>query len=70
MTRQVVDILQNRSHRYSNHNSNIKYVDLIIKCINFESIHYFININVVSSFIIFMILILFFYQSCIISLSQ
>ena len=38
---------------YSSHNSNIKYVDLIIKCIGFESFHYAINLKVVSSFMIF-----------------
>ena len=37
---------------YSNHNSNIKCVGLIIKCIGFKSIHYAINLNVVSSSII------------------
>ena len=30
------------------YNSNIKCVGLIIKCIDFESIHYAINFNVLS----------------------
>ena len=38
---------------YSSHNSNIKCVDSIIKCIGFESFHYVINLDVVSSFMIF-----------------
>ena len=38
---------------YSSHNSNIKYVGSNIKCIGFESIHYAINFDVVSSFMIF-----------------
>ena len=42
----VVSILQNLSHRYSSHNSNIKCVDSTIKCIGFESFHYVINLDV------------------------
>ena len=38
---------------YSCHNNNIKYVGSIIKCIDFESIHYTINLDVVSFFMIF-----------------
>ena len=38
---------------YSNHNSNIKCVDLIIKCISFESFSYVINLDVVSYFVVF-----------------
>ena len=38
---------------YSNHNSNIKCVDSTIKCIGFESFHYAINLDVVSSFMVF-----------------
>ena len=38
---------------YSSHNNNIKYVDLIIKYIGFKLFHYTINLNVVSSFMIF-----------------
>ena len=38
---------------YSNHNSNIKCIDSTIKCIGFESFHYAINLDVVSSFIVF-----------------
>ena len=40
---------------YFSHNSNIKYVDSIIKCICFESFHYIINLNIVSSFVVFSI---------------
>ena len=39
--------------RFSSHNSNIKCVDSTIKCIGFESFYYIINLDVVSSFIIF-----------------
>ena len=49
----VVNMLQNRSHRYFSHKSNIKNIDSIIKYIGFESIHYVINLDVVSSFMIF-----------------
>ena len=52
----IVNMLHNLSHRYSNHNSNIKYVGLTIKYIDsldYESIHYIISLNVVSSFMIF-----------------
>ena len=42
----VIGMLQNLSQMYSSHNNNIK-------CIGFESFHYFINLNVVSSFMIF-----------------
>ena len=38
-----------QSQRYSNHNSNIKCIDSTIKCIGFESFHYAINLDVVSS---------------------
>ena len=39
---------------YSSRNSNIKCVGLIIKCMDFESIHYTIyNLDAVSSFIVF-----------------
>ena len=43
---QIVSMLQNWSQRYSSHNSNIK-------CTHFESFHYTINLDVVSSFMIF-----------------
>ena len=46
-------MLYNLSYRYYSHNSNIKYVNLTIKCIDFESFYYAINLNVVSSFIVF-----------------
>ena len=38
---------------YYNHNSNIKCIDSTIKCIDFESFHYVISIDVVSSFMVF-----------------
>ena len=38
---------------YYSHSSNIKYVSSIIKCISFELVHYVINLDVVSSFIVF-----------------
>ena len=38
---------------YSSHNSNIKYVDPTIKCIDFKSFHYTINLDFVSSFVVF-----------------
>ena len=38
---------------YYSHNSNIKCVGLTDKCIGFESIHYAINHDIVSSFIVF-----------------
>ena len=46
-------MLQNLSQRYFSHNSNIKYVDSTIKYIGFESFHYVINLNDVSSFVVF-----------------
>ena len=38
---------------YYSHNSNVKCVDLIIKCIYFESFRYVINLNIILSFMIF-----------------
>ena len=32
---------------------NIKYIDLTIKCIGFESFHYTINLNIASYFMVF-----------------
>ena len=49
----VIGMLYNYSKIYSNHNSNIKYVDLIIKYINFKSFHYVINLYVILSFMVF-----------------
>ena len=49
----VINMLQNYNHRYFNHNINIKCIDLIIKCIGLEPIHYVINLYVVSSSMIF-----------------
>ena len=49
----IVNMIQNWSYKYYSHNSNIKYVDTIIKCIDFESILYPINLDTVSSSMIF-----------------
>ena len=49
----VVNMLQNLSHRCYIHNSNIKYIGSPIKCIGFEPIHYNINLDVVSSSMVF-----------------
>ena len=38
---------------YFSHSSNIKCVDSTIKCIGFESFRYVINLDVVSSFVVF-----------------
>ena len=53
---------------YSSH-SNIKCTSSAIKCIGFESIHYVINLDVVSSLLILAILIICFYRF-IVSLNQ
>ena len=50
----VANMLQNLSHMYYSHNSNIKFVNSSIKCVGFESIHYAINPDDdVSSFLVF-----------------
>ena len=49
----VISMLQNLSHIYYIHNSNIKSEDLMIKYIGFKSFHYAINLDVVSSFMVF-----------------
>ena len=49
----VINILQNLSYMYSSHNNNIKCVGLTIKHVGFESIHYAINLDIVSSFMVF-----------------
>ena len=41
------------NYRYYSHNSNIKYTCSTIKYIEFNPIHYIINLNIVSSFMIF-----------------
>ena len=46
-------MLQNLSHSYYSHNSNFKCVDLTIKCISSELIDYAINLDVVSSYVVF-----------------
>ena len=45
----TINMLQNLSHMYFSHNS----IGSNIKCIDFESIHYVINLDVVSSFMVF-----------------
>ena len=52
-TSMVINILHNRNHKYSSYNNNIKYVNSIIKCIIFESIYYDINLDLISSCMIF-----------------
>ena len=42
------NMLHNYNYMYPNHNSNIKCVCSTIRCIDFKSIHYAINLNVVS----------------------
>ena len=37
---------------YYSHNNNVKCVDSTVKCIGFESSHYVINLNVISSFLV------------------
>ena len=49
----VVNMLQNISKIYYNHNSNFKYLDSTIKYIDFESFHYNINMDVISLFMVF-----------------
>ena len=44
----IINILQNLSHRYSSHNSNIKCIGTI-KRVDSKLVHYVINLNVVSS---------------------
>ena len=53
MISMVVYILHILSHIYYSHNSNVKCVGLTIKYIGFESIHYAINLDVVSSSMVF-----------------
>ena len=49
----VVNMLQNFIYMYYIHNGNIKCIVSTIKCVSFEPIHYNINMDVVSSFMIF-----------------
>ena len=44
---------RNMSQMYYSYNSNIKYLDLTIKYIDFESFYYVINLNVVLFFVVF-----------------
>ena len=46
MSKVYVPVLESK---YYSHNSNIKCVNLTIKCINFDSCHYAINLDVISS---------------------
>ena len=41
------------NHRYSSHNINIRYLGSTIKNIGFKPVYYVINLNIVSSFMIF-----------------
>ena len=63
-------MLQNLSHKYYSHNNNMKCVGSTIKCLGFELIHYVINLNVVSSFMIFSNFLLYVLYRCIVSLNQ
>ena len=47
------NIMQNFSNGNHNHNSNIKYVNSTIKCLGFKRIYYAINLDFVSSPIVF-----------------
>ena len=49
----AVNILQNWSQIYYSHNSNIKCIDSTIKYIDSESFYYVINLDVVSSIVVF-----------------
>ena len=49
----IVNMLQNLNNRYSSHDSKIKYIGSTIKCIGFELIRYAINLNVISSSVVF-----------------
>ena len=48
----VVNMIQNLSHKYFSHNSNIKCVESTINYVYFHPIHYTINMDVISSFMI------------------
>ena len=49
----VINTLQNWSNEYCSQNSNIKCVCSTIKCVGIEHIHFAINLNDVSSSVIF-----------------
>ena len=65
----VVYILQNFSHWYSSDYSKIKCIVSTIKYISFESVHYAININIVTFFMICSNFIICLYR-CITNLNQ
>ena len=65
----VVHILHNLSHWYSSHYSKIKYIVLTIKYISFESVHYAININIITIFMVCSNFIICLYR-CITNLNQ
>ena len=46
-------MLHNYNHMYFSYNNNIICVDLTIKCIDFESFYYAMNLDVISSYIVF-----------------
>ena len=49
----VVNMLHNYNHMYYSYNNNIICVDSTIKYIDFESFYYVINLDVISSYIVF-----------------
>ena len=49
----IINMLHNWNNLYCNHNSNIKCVASTIKCIGFELIYYAVNLDIVSSFMVF-----------------
>ena len=49
----VANMLHNLRHILYSHNSNITYIGSTTKCIGFESIYYVVNLDVISSFMIF-----------------
>ena len=46
-------MLYNYNHMYYSYNNNIICVDSTITCIDFESFYYVINLDVISSYIVF-----------------
>ena len=49
----VFNMLHKCNHKHSSHNSNFKCIDSTIKCIIFDPIHYAINLDIVSSYMVF-----------------
>ena len=44
----IINMLHKWNYRYYSYNTNIKYIGSTIKYLDFEQIHYAINLNVVS----------------------